>query len=69
MNLQIYSNEVKAWRDEKQKYKISFKETFERQEMESKEKMHKEVIKVLQIKENSQRRSRKEKECNIWIKR
>ena len=44
--------EVKAWKEEKEKDKISFKEIFEQQEMESKVRMEKEVIKVLITNEN-----------------
>ena len=55
------NNEVKAWIEEKEKDKISFKEIFEQQEMESKVRMEKEVIKVLKINENIVRHSREKK--------
>ena len=47
------NNEVmKAWKEEKEKDKISFREIFEIKEMESKVRMEKEVIKVLKTNEN-----------------
>ena len=55
------NNEVKAWIEEKEKDKISFKEIFEQQEMESKVRMEKEVIKVLKTNENIVRHSREKK--------
>ena len=49
---------MKTWKEEKEKDKISFKETYEQQEMESKVRMEKEVIKILKTNENSLKRNR-----------
>ena len=46
------NNEVKGWKEEKEKDRISFKEIFKQQEMKSKVRMEKEVIKVLKTNEN-----------------
>ena len=45
-------NEVKIWKEEKGKDIINFKKIFEQEEMEHKENMKKEVIKVSNTKEN-----------------
>ena len=37
------NNEVKAWKEEREKYKISCKEMFEQQKMESKMRMEKKI--------------------------
>ena len=61
------NNEVKAWKEEKEK-KISFKEIFEQQEMESKVRRRKKVIKVLKTNENIVRDTAEKKQFNnIWI--
>ena len=57
---------MKAWKEEKEKDKITFKEIFEQQEMESKVRMKKEVIKVLKTNENIVRDAT-EKKKNVMI--
>ena len=57
---------MKAWKEEKEKDKISFKEIFEQQQMESKVRMEKKVIKVLKTNENIVRDAA-EKKKNVMI--
>ena len=56
---------MKAWKEDKEKDKINFKEIFE-QEMESKVRMEKKVIKVLKTNENIVRDAA-EKKKNVMI--
>ena len=52
---------MKVWKEEKEKDKISFKEIFEQQEIKSKVRMEKEVIKVLKNNENIVRNAAEKK--------
>ena len=55
------SNDGKVWKEEKEKDKISFKEIFEQQKLESKMRMEKVVVKVLKNNENTVRETVKNK--------
>ena len=55
------SNDGKVWKEEKEKDKISFKEIFEQQKLESKMRMEKVVVKVLKNNENTVRDTVKNK--------
>ena len=67
MNLKILltTNEVKAWKEEKEKDKISFKKIFAQQKMESMVRMEKDVIKLLKINENIVREAAEKKKKKL----
>ena len=54
---------MRAWKDEEEKNKISFKNIFQQQEMKPKKSMGKEVIKT-KLNKACYRRNREEKKCN-----